>query len=96
MNHFIPSGHLTWFTDQKQDFEDIRAFCGSGYTAADATTGRLATVELLHCNGFQMAVDEDGRSKNHPFNQLASVLAGREIVGMAVVLIDHAMLKTAP
>ena len=47
-------------------------------------------VELIQCNGFQLLVDEDGRPKRLGINHDASLLAGKMIVGPAVVLYGNA------
>jgi hypothetical protein len=47
-------------------------------------------VELIQCKHFQLLVDEDGRPKRLPINTDASFMAGRPIVGPAIVLYGNA------
>ena len=42
------------------------------------------------CNGFQVLVDEDGRSKKLEINHNASAMAGKTLVGPALVLFGDA------
>lgn len=52
-------------------------------------------VELIRCGSGseQMLVDEDGLVKGLSYNRAASVWAGRDIVGVAIVLDGHSRWK---
>jgi len=47
-------------------------------------------IELIQCKGFQILVDEDGRAKKLHINHNASAMAGKTLVGPALVLFGDA------
>ena len=47
-------------------------------------------IELIQCKGFQVLVDEDGRAKKLDINHSASAMAGKTLVGPALVLFGDA------
>lgn len=47
-------------------------------------------IELIQCKGFQILVDEDGRAKKLDINHNASAMAGKTLVGPALVLMGDA------
>ena len=47
-------------------------------------------IEMIQCKGFQVLVDEDGRAKKLDINHSASAMAGKTLVGPALVLFGDA------
>ena len=47
-------------------------------------------IEMIQCKGFQILVDEDGRAKKLDINHSASAMAGKTLVGPALVLFGDA------
>jgi hypothetical protein len=45
---------------------------------------------MIQCQGFQILVDEDGRPKKLDINHNASAMAGKTLVGPALVLVGDA------
>ena len=45
---------------------------------------------MIQCQGYQVLVDEDGRAKKLDINHNASAMAGKTLVGPALVLIGDA------
>jgi len=54
--------------------------------------GYAELIPLLHKPEWQMVVNEDGRMKQLPYNEEASEICGRPIVGHAVILKGDARL----
>ena len=47
-------------------------------------------IEMIQCQGFQILVDEDGQAKKLDINHSASAMAGKTLVGPALVLFGDA------
>lgn len=71
-----PDGSLNKF-NEKRSFEQLKEDCG------------IETAELLRIPATKyhwMMIDEDGMSKNLPFNIEASNLAGMRILGTVAIV----------
>ena len=61
-------------------------------TVQDLVDGYVELINIPNKPDWQMLVNEDGRMKQLPYNEKASELCGRPIVGHAVILKGDARL----
>jgi len=61
-------------------------------TLQDLVDGYVELIHIPNKPDWQMLVNEDGRMKQLPYNEEASELCGRPIVGHAVILKGDARL----
>lgn len=61
-------------------------------TVQDLVDGYVELINIPNKPDWQMLVNEDGRMKQLPYNEEASALCGRPIVGHAVILKGDARL----
>ena len=61
-------------------------------TVQDLVDGYVELINIPNKPDWQMLVNEDGRMKQLPYNEEASELCGRQIVGHAVILKGDARL----
>ena len=77
---------LYTFEDKKPDLHQMQALVG-GY------------IEVIHCMGYDLVVNEEGRMLGYPKNEKATELYHKipihsgDIVGNAVVLFGNARLR---
>jgi hypothetical protein len=89
VNLTCPNGTKTRIVSEKSEsprLEEAQAFVG----------GYLVMAPILNnpsLEPVQLLVDEDGLSKNLPFNPNASLTAGHRIVGNALILKGKACWK---
>jgi len=67
-----------WYKNRSPSLVEIQAFVGG-------------CVEIVHIEGAQLLINEDGMAMELPLNKTASRMAGQAIVGPAVVLTGGAM-----
>lgn len=61
-------------------------------TVQDLVDGYVELINIPNKPDWQMLVNEDGRMKQLPYNEEASELCGRPVVGHAVILKGDARL----
>jgi len=61
-------------------------------TVQDLVDGYVELINIPNKPDWQMLVNEDGRMKQLPYNEKASELCGRPVVGHAVILKGDARL----
>ena len=61
-------------------------------TVQDLVDGYVELINIPNKPDWQMLVNEDGRMKQLPYNEKASKLCGRPVVGHAVILKGDARL----
>ena len=61
-------------------------------TVQDLVDGYVELINIPNKPDWQMLVNEDGRMKQLPYNEEASKLCGRPVVGHAVILKGDARL----